>query len=174
MKTSGASSRIGIKPARDAANSSALVSRISVSLQPSVLEELDHMVESSGYGSRSQAISDMVNYQLVEHKRKLGNDVMVGTLTLLYDRLTRGLQKKLADLQHAHIDEVISSLHVHLTHNQIMEVVLLQGPAKLVQNIANEMIAQRGVITGHLQLMAAIIPPVHAASNDRSSLRNPV
>ena len=90
---------------------------------------------------------DMVNDQLVEHKRKLGNDVMVGTLTLLYDRLT---------------------------HNQIMEVVLLQGPAKLVQDIANEMIAQRGVNTGHLQLMAAIIPPVHAASNDSSSLRNPV
>lgn len=141
------------------------VSRISVSLQPAVLEELDHMVESSGYGSRSQAISDMVNYQLVEHKRKLGNAVMVGTLTLLYDRLTRGLQKKLADLQYEHIEEVISSLHVHLTHNQIMEVVLLQGPAQLVQDIANEMIAQRGVITGHLQLMAAIIPPVHAASS---------
>jgi CopG family nickel-responsive transcriptional regulator len=166
MKTVTESSKVRIKPARDAANSNSLVSRISVSLQPSVLEELDRMVESSGYDSRSQAISDMVNYQLVEHKRKLGNDVMVGTLTLLYDRLTRGLQKKLADLQYEHIDEVISSLHVHLTHNQIMEVVLLQGPAKLVQDIANEMIAQRGVITGHLQLMAAIIPPVHAASND--------
>lgn len=145
-----------------------LVSRISISLQPSVLEELDRMVASSGYGSRSQAISDMVNYQLVEHKRKLGNDVMVGTLTLLYDRLTRGLQKKLADLQYEHVDEVISSLHVHLTQNQIMEVVLLQGPAKAVQDIANEMIAQRGVINGHLQLIAAVIPPVHAATFERN------
>jgi CopG family nickel-responsive transcriptional regulator len=34
-----------------------------------------------------------------------------------------------------------------------------------VQDIANEMIAQRGVITGHLQLMAAIIPPVHPATD---------
>ena len=140
------------------------VSRISISLAPALLEELDHMVDSKGYDSRSQAISDMVNYQLVEHKRTIGNDVMVGTLTLLYDRTTRLLQKKLADLQYEHIDEVISSLHVHLTHNQIMEVILLQGPAHLLQQIANEMIAQRGVITGHLQLMAAIIPPVHPAS----------
>ena len=159
-------SKTRIKPMRDEDRSSSLVSRISISLQPTVLEELDRMVESSGYGSRSQAISDMVNYHLVEHKRKLGNDVMVGTLTLLYDRLTHGLQKKLADLQYEHVDEVISSLHVHLTRNQIMEVILLQGPAKLVQDIANEMIAQRGVITGHLQLMAAIIPPVHAASDE--------
>ena len=124
------------------------------------------MVASRGYGSRSQAIGDMVNYQLAEHKRMLGNDVMVGTLTLLYDRTTRGLQKSLADLQYKHIDEVISSLHVHLTHDQIMEVILLQGPAHLLQDIANEMISQRGMITGHLQLMAAIIPPLHAASED--------
>ena len=156
----------GRKPSQRLVNErNAPVSRISVSLPPALLEELDHMVESRGYGSRSQAIGDMVNYQLVEHKRKLGNDVMVGTLTLLYDRTTRGLQKTLADLQYRHVDEVISSLHVHLTHNQIMEVVLLQGPAALVQDIANEMIAQRGVITGHLQLMAAIIPPVHPATD---------
>lgn len=152
------------KQIEDKTNS--LVSRISVSLPPQLLEELDHMVENRGYGSRSQAIGDMVNYQLAEHKRKLGNDVMVGTLTLLYDRTTRGLQKNLADLQYKHIDEVISSLHVHLTHDQIMEVILLQGPAHYLQEIANEMIAQRGMITGHLQLMAAIIPPLHAATDD--------
>jgi CopG family nickel-responsive transcriptional regulator len=141
------------------------VSRISVSLPPALLEELDHMVASRGYGSRSQAIGDMVNYQLAEHKRKLGNDVMVGTVTLLYDRRTHGLQKKLADLQYSHIDEVISSLHVHLTQGQIMEVILIQGPAHRLQEIANELIALRGVITGQLQLLAAVIPPVHAASN---------
>lgn len=154
----------GKPPVED--KSASLVSRISVSLPPQLLEELDHMVESRGYGSRSQAIGDMVNYQLAEHKRKLGNDVMVGTLNLLYDRTARGLQKNLADLQYEHIDEVISSLHVHLTHNQIMEVILLQGPANTLQEIANKMISQRGMITGHLQLMAAIIPPLHAATDD--------
>lgn len=136
------------------------VSRISISLPPSLLEDLDQMVESRGYGSRSQAIGDMVNYQVAEHKRKMGNDVMVGTITLLYDRSTRGLQKNLADLQYKHIDEVISSLHVHLSHNQMMEVILIQGHAHQLQQIANEMITQRGVITGQLQLLAAIIPPI--------------
>lgn len=136
------------------------VSRISVSLPPALLEELDRMVANRGYGSRSQAIGEMVNYQLAEHKRKMGNDVMVGTITLLYDRSTRGLQKNLADLQFKHIDEVISSLHVHLSHNQMMEVILIQGHAQQLQQIANEMITQRGVITGQLQLLAAIIPPI--------------
>ena len=148
------------------ARNNSLVSRVSISLPPALLEDLDQMVESRGYGSRSQAIGEMVNYQLAEHKRKLGNDVMVGTVTLLYDRSVRELQKKLADIQYTHIDEVISSLHVHLTHNQIMEVILIQGPAQLLQEIANDMIALRGVVTGKLQLLAALIPPLHAASNE--------
>jgi CopG family nickel-responsive transcriptional regulator len=44
----------------------------------------------------------------------------------------------------------------------MLEVLLVQGPASQLQTIANEMIALRGVITGHLQLLAAVIPPLHA------------
>lgn len=141
---------------------SSLVSRISVSLPPDLLAELDRMVDSRGYDSRSQAIGEMVNYQLAEHKRGLGNEVMAGTLTLLYNRATRGLQGRLADIQYQHVAEVISSLHVHLTEDQLLEVILVQGPAARLQAIANEMIAQRGVITGRLQLLAAVLPPLHA------------
>lgn len=143
------------------------VSRISVSLPPDLLAELDGMVAGRGHDSRSQAIGEMVNYQLAEHKRSLGNEVMAGTLTLLYNRATRGLQGKLADIQYQHVAEVISSLHVHLTEDQMLEVILVQGPAVKLQAIANEMIAQRGVITGRLQLLAAVIPPLHAPADEK-------
>jgi CopG family nickel-responsive transcriptional regulator len=146
---------------------STLVSRISVSLPPDLLVELDRMVAKRGYGSRSQAIGEMVNYQLAEHKRSLGNEVMAGTLTLLYNRATRGLQGRLADLQYQHIDEIISSLHVHLTEDRMLEVLLAQGPAKKLQAIADEMIAQRGVITGRLQLLAGAIPPLHTPAGKK-------
>jgi CopG family nickel-responsive transcriptional regulator len=149
------------------------VSRVSISLPPPLLTELDRMVESRGYESRSQAIGEMVNYQLGEHKRTLGNEVMVGTITLLYDRLTRDLQKKLADLQYKHINEVISSLHVHLSEDQLMEVILVQGPAAKLQAVANEMIALRGIVTGRLQLLAAVIPPVHPLSSNKSKTSLP-
>jgi CopG family nickel-responsive transcriptional regulator len=136
------------------------VSRISVSLKASLLDELDIMVTQRGFGSRSQAISDMVNAELVEYKRQLGDDVMAGTITLHYNRSVRGLQKTLADLQYRYIDEVISSLHVHLDHDQVMEVLLVQGHAQKLQEILNQMRTRRGVITAQLQLLAAIIPPI--------------
>ena len=146
-----------------------LVARISVSMPEDLLGELDDMVAARGFESRSQAISEMINLQLLEHKRQLGNEVMVGTITLLYDRSVRGLQKELADLQCDHIDEVISSLHVHLMGQQMMEVVLVQGPATKLQAIANRMTALRGVVTGRLQLMAATMPPLHPLSPSRAA-----
>lgn len=138
-----------------------LVNRISISLPDDLQTELDSMVAARGFESRSQAINDMLRQHLAEHKRDKGNEVMVGTITVLYNNAARVLQKTMADLQYRYLDEVISSLHVHLADNKTMEVILVQGPAQTVQTIANEIIAIRGVITGKLQLMGAIIPPLH-------------
>jgi len=137
------------------------VSRISMSLPEELLIKLDRMVDERGFASRSQAIGDMLHQFLVEHKRQTSDDVMVGIVTLFYDNTVPGLQKQLATLQCEHIDEVISSLHVHLMHNQTMEVILVQGPARKLQRIADEMISRRGMISGRMQLMAALIPPLH-------------
>ena len=137
------------------------VSRISMSLPYALLKELDRMVGERGFISRSQAIADMLHQFLIEHKRERGDDIMVGTVTLVYDNSAAGLQKQLADLQARHIDEVISSLHVHLVENQTMEVILVQGPVKTLQAIADEMISRRGVLSGKMHLVAALIPQVH-------------
>ncbi len=137
------------------------VSRISVSLPKPMLSALDAMVTERGFASRSQAITDMLHQSLTDHQRRVGDDIMVGIVTLYYDNSVPGLQKQLADLQFRHIDEVISSLHVHLAHNQTMEVVLVQGPASALQAIADAMISRRGIMSGKMQLIAAVIPPLH-------------
>src|ERR1700754_4519526 len=105
-----------------AQNANRLVSRISISLPEELLSDLDRMVATRGFESRSQAVNDMLHKFLLEHKHQVGDDVMVGIVTLFYNNSVPGLQKQLADLQYEHIDEVISSLHVHLMHSQTMEV----------------------------------------------------
>ncbi|MDB5408676.1 MAG: CopG family transcriptional regulator [Rhodospirillales bacterium] len=149
------------------------VSRISMSLPESLLCDLDRMVEERGFGSRSHAIGDMLYQSLVEHKSNLGEDVMVGVVTLFYDNSASGLQKQLADLQFRYIDEVISSLHVHLMHNQTMEVILVQGPAHKLRVIADEMTSRRGVISGKMHLIAALIPQLHPFRQDDDKARRP-
>jgi CopG family transcriptional regulator, nickel-responsive regulator len=145
------------------------VSRISISLPRKLLADLDGMVGKRGFESRSQAVNDMVHRGLMEHKHQLGDEIMVGTVTLFYDNSIPGLQKALADLQFRYIDEVISSLHVHLMHNQTMEVILVQGPARVLQAIADEMTSRRGVISGKMHLVAALIPQLHPFNRDEKA-----
>ena len=140
------------------------LTRVSVSLPAPLVEQLDTMVSERGFESRSQAVAAMINRELVEHRSERGEEIMAGTITLLYDHSTPGLQKHLGDLQHAYVDEVISSLLVHLMDAHTMEVILVQGPASRLQVIADEMATARGVISGRLQLTSATLPPLHSKS----------
>jgi CopG family nickel-responsive transcriptional regulator len=137
------------------------VSRVSISLPAALLRDLDHMVEARGFESRSQAINDMLHQSITGHQYERGDEVMVGIIALFYKNSVNGLQKVLADLQVRYIDEVISSLHVHLMHNHTMEVVLVQGPACKLQTIADQMTSRKGVISGKIHMAAALIPQLH-------------
>lgn len=142
------------------------LTRISVSLPEALVEQLDEMVEARGFGSRSQAIADMINQQLTDHREELGQDIMAGTINLVYDHAVPGVQKQLADLQHEFIDEVISVLNINLEQHRTMAVVLVQGPAASLKRISDKMITCRGVISGKLMMTTAIIPPIHPLPAD--------
>ena len=137
------------------------VTRISISLSEQLLKEMDALVEQRGFESRSQAMASMIQHQVTEHRCEFGEEIMAGTINLVYDHSTPGLQKLLTDIQHQYIDEVINSLHVYLTDAKTMEVILLQGPAAKLKMIADKMESCRGVISGKLQLSTAILPQVH-------------
>jgi len=145
------------------------VTRISVSLPEALSRQLDELIRQRGFETRSQAIAEMISRQITEHHKELGNEVMAGTITLLYDHTTPRLQKVLADLQHEHVEEVISSLHVHLMHSQTMEVILVQGPAAKLQLLADKMITNRGVISGRLELTTTLIPQLHVPPERRKA-----
>lgn len=137
------------------------VARISVSLPEHLLQQFDGMVAERGFESRSQAIADIIHQQLTEHREELGQDIMAGTINLVYDHSIPGVQKHLADLQHEYIDEVISALNVNLIENRTLSVILVQGPAIKLNMISDRMRACRGVITGRLLMSTAIIPQLH-------------
>jgi len=137
------------------------VSRISISLSEQLLRDMDMLVEQRGFESRSQAMASMIQHQVTEHRCEFGDEIMAGTINLVYDHSTLGLQKLLTDLQHEYINEVISSLHVYLMDTKTMEVILVQGPVSKLKMIADKMESCRGVISGKLQLSTAILPQVH-------------
>ncbi len=124
--------------------------RFSVSLAPALLKELDRMVRQRGSSNRSQAIADMIRKELVEHRQELGDVTIAGTITLVYDHHKPQLQAALTDIQHDHHACIISTVHVHLDHDNCLEVLVVKGKASQVKAIADELIAAKGVKVGRL------------------------
>jgi CopG family transcriptional regulator, nickel-responsive regulator len=136
------------------------IARFSVSLPESLLDELDTMVQRRGYQSRSQAIAALARDGLVEFATQLGTESVAGTISLVYDHTQKGLQARLAAIQHKYYLMVVSSMHVHLEDHNYMEVLLVQGPAQELRKLADELTTCRGVRTGKLNLTATAMPPL--------------
>ena len=84
------------------------LARISISLAETLLLQLDSMVVKKGFENRSQGLSSMINHFITEHKSVDDDEIMAGKINLVSDYSVTGSQKQLADVQHEHIDEVIS------------------------------------------------------------------
>jgi len=124
--------------------------RFSVSMAGSLVGQLDTLVEATGYRNRSRALSDMVRAQLVEHRAYHGNQEIVGTITIVYDHHKRGVQALLTEIQHRQQHLIVSTMHIHLDHQNCLEVLAVRGRARDVKKIADRLIATRGVKHGRL------------------------
>ncbi len=124
--------------------------RFGISIDDKLLESFDQLIEEKGYMNRSEAIRDLIRGALVEQKWEAGDAETVGTVTLVYNHHVRDLSDKLTEQQHAHHDQVISALHVHLDAHNCLEVLVLRGKARDVKKIADELIGVKGVKHGKL------------------------
>ena len=128
-------------------------------------QAFERMVSERGFDSRSQAIAEMIHQHSAQHLGKIGKEVMAGTLTLVYDESKSALLRDLSRIFREHVAEVISSQHILLEEEHVLEVILMQGPAKILREITNKLVTCRGVKTAHLTLTPHLMPPIHAKAN---------
>jgi len=126
------------------------VTRFSISLPIDLARQLDRMTREKGYDNRSLAVADMIRAHLVEHRQNLDHREIAGTITLVYDHHKPHVQATLTDIQHDHHALIVATLHVHLDHDNCMEVLAVRGRASTVKRIADELIAAKGVKHGRL------------------------
>ncbi len=128
------------------------LNRFGVSMSADLLTQLDELVRARGYSNRSQAIADMVRDQLVEHRGKEGNRKIAGTITVVYDHHKRNIQSLLTSIQHDFGEHIISTMHVHLDHHNCLEILAVRGRASLIRQLADKLIAAKGVKHGKLTM----------------------
>ncbi len=128
------------------------LSRIGVAIDSGLLEKFDQHIAKRGYTNRSEAFRDLIRDELIETKWDLPESEVVGTVTLVYDHHVRMLSEKLTEMQHAAFHNVLSTLHVHLDHDNCLEVLIVRGKSTVVKKIADALISTKGVKHGRLTI----------------------
>ncbi len=131
------------------------LSRIGVAIASDLLEKFDALIGKRGYTNRSEAFRDLIRAELVRETSSHPSGRVVGSLTLVYDHHVRLLEEKLTELQHDHERLIVSVLHVHLNHDNCMELLALRGPSAEVRRFADSLGSLKGVKHAQLAITAA-------------------
>ena len=128
--------------------------RFTISLSEDLAEQFDALIGQKGYQNRSEAVRDMLRHEL-EAARLEREDApfCVASLSYVFNHHARDLTERLTDLQHQHHHLVLSSMHVHLDHDNCMETVILRGATVEVSKFANELMAVREVRHGRVNVV---------------------
>ena len=124
------------------------LARFGVSLDEDLLEPFDALCARKGYGNRSEAIRDLIRRALVEEDWQNPQLMGAGTLTLVYDHHKNDLSRRLTQMQHDEHDIIVATLHVHLDHDNCLEVLVLKGDPERVRRLADKLISCKGVKHG--------------------------
>ncbi|WPD20791.1 MAG: nickel-responsive transcriptional regulator NikR [Candidatus Electrothrix aestuarii] len=128
-----------------------MLKRFSVSLEEHLLDQFDDYISRHRYSNRSEAIRDLIRNKLVNEKWQQDSEV-VGVVTLVYDHHQAQLQERITEIQHDYYRLITSTTHVHMDHHNCLEVTIVKGNAFAVQELAENMIALRGVKSGNLTM----------------------
>ncbi len=131
------------------------LSRIGISLPKNLLDKFDNILEYRGYSSRSEGIRDAIRSYITYYQWM--SDVKgdrQGVITMVYDHEHRGLMQTLTEIQHDYLHVIQSSLHSHVSHDKCVEIILLRGDAGIIKEIAERLMAQKGVESVKLTTIA--------------------
>ncbi len=112
------------------------LARFGVSIEEGLLDSFDALCSQKGYGSRSEALRDLIR------------GMRYGTLTLVYDHHRHDLARKIMNIQHEDHDLIITTMHLHLDHDNCLEVLVLKGECVRVGKLAQKLVSCKGVKHG--------------------------
>lgn len=123
--------------------------RFSISLEKHLFEKLDERVIESDYHSRSEFIRGLIRNELVDREWET-DQILLGTISLLYDHHVRGLSERLTHEQHHFPGDVLATTHVHMDDRLCAEMIMVRGPGKSIKALADHLRREKGVLHAKL------------------------
>lgn len=127
--------------------------RFGVSIEQDLLENFDRLIAERRYATRSEALRDLIREALIQQKIETEDETSaLGSLTLIYDHHASNLLQEMAQLQHDFHELILSVMHLHVSHNDCMEVIALHGKVAEIVKLANGLLSLKGIKHGKLFL----------------------
>jgi CopG family nickel-responsive transcriptional regulator len=122
------------------------VDRMSVTLPPSLLAELDGVVDAGEYDSRSEATRDALRGFVTEFNRQAGlSGSLSGTVVVLYEHEHSGVTDEMTELQHDFTETIIAVHHVHLSDHLCLESIAVDGTGARIEELLSRVRPLKGV-----------------------------
>lgn len=118
--------------------------RFGVSLEKGLLDKFDKLIRSRNYTNRSEAFRDLIRQELIKKEWQEGKEI-AGAIMLVYDHHKRELVNKLTDIQHDFHDLIISTQHIHLDHDNCLEIIAVRGKSSEAQKLSDILKSIKGV-----------------------------
>lgn len=118
--------------------------RFGVSLEKILLEKFDKRLKEKKYTNRSEAIRDLIREELIKKEWQEGK-IVTGAITLVYNHHHRDLVNKLIDIQHDFHDIILSTQHIHLDEDNCLEIVVVKGKPKEIEDLYGKLKSAKGV-----------------------------
>jgi len=120
------------------------VVRFGISLDEELLKKFDRLIKEKKYTCRSEAFRDLIRRELVQKQWESGGEI-AGAVTLVYNHHKRKLVNKLMDIQHDFGETIISTQHIHLDHNNCLEIIAVKGSPAKARQLTDNLAAVKGV-----------------------------
>jgi len=120
------------------------ITRFGVSLEEALLQRFDDHIHRRNYTNRSEAIRDLIREELVRGEWQQNSEV-TGAITMVYDHHQRGLVVRLLNIQHHYHHVIFSSQHIHLDHDNCLEIIVIKGNAATIEELYGTLKAVKGV-----------------------------
>jgi CopG family nickel-responsive transcriptional regulator len=127
------------------------LTRFSISLDEKLMRRFDAKIKNDRCPTRSKAVGDLIRASLVQTEWQTG-DTVAGAIVLVYDHHTRDIGKRLSSIQHDYYDVIISTQHVHLDHDNCLEIIAVKGSADTIRALGKRLKAIKGL--KHVSLAA--------------------
>ena len=150
------------------------LARMSISLEPELLEQIDRLCGDGRFASRSDAFRRVFREALAASEWQAESCQGFEILALVYDGSCPKVTRRLTELQHAELDLIIATTRVFIDQDNRLEVFILHGSRKRLDTLARRLSALKGVQAGRFVVAAAkqtqgngmiVSPPGHDDDN---------